>query len=158
MPGRGQALARPFLVISHAVMAVITMAMTSTTSTVAARPEVNPSLKLNRPSRAHQDESDDGASHQQEGRGDDDQPPGCHQRDGGQQGRDDLHEEQRAERRDVPVGDIPEMQVDKPRRDEEPGVDDAERQDGQLPAGHALPRVGGGHWSGTSLVLKGSAH
>jgi hypothetical protein len=66
----------------------------------------------------HQDKADDSAAHQQERSGDYDQPPRHHECQGHQERCDHLDEEQRPERLHVPVGDVPEMQVDQAGRDE----------------------------------------
>jgi hypothetical protein len=105
--------------------------------------------------RARQQEAHDRARHQQHAGEHHDQAPGDQERDREHQGRGHLDQEQLIERLHVPVGDIPQVQVDEAGRDQQPRVaqvQDPQAQRGTLPAGGGSPLVGGGHCFDTSLL------
>jgi hypothetical protein len=105
--------------------------------------------------RVSQDETHDSAGHQQQAGHDRQQVPGDQQGDRQQDGRDHLQEEELVEGFHVPVGDVPQVQVDEAGGDQEACIADEEHPE----PGRALPPLTGGmpfagrrHGSVTSFV------
>jgi Ser/Thr protein kinase RdoA (MazF antagonist) len=84
-------------------------------------------LKAEDADGAHQHEADDRAAHQQRRPHHHQHVPGQQQDDGRQDADGGLHGEQHVQRRDVPVGGVPQVQVEETRRDEQPGIDDVQQ-------------------------------